>query len=329
VAVTPERSQRGENAVLILAFVWVILFTYDGDVVDAIVDVTDAAGGPRFPEWLSPWVALAMDVVLILASAPLKRRVAKSDGDSDRLWGWWTSGALLTVGVHLMMTFTEPSYDAVPRGAHFWLHLLAQVLFVVGMGILLTTALNANPMTLFSRKLRDEQPRDWARTHSTLPLIVGSFFAWIATAVWYPVITPHSAAIGSSADQGCPPVVDPQYFSTMGQVIPALLITLGIESNYVRQIEATLPVRDPVQRAAPILTVILLCIAEGLALSALVKKDACGIGAAWLEYLALSVTVQAMAIALATLVWMLLVGAANPPAGSDHRGRRPSPAQRD
>src|SRR5262249_15960833 len=144
-------------------------------------------------------------------------------------------------------------------------------------------------------------PRDWARTHSILPLIVGSFFAFIATTVWFPVTTAHTAAMGSSADEGCPALVDPGYFSTMAQVIPALLITLGIESQYVRQIAAALPIKDPVERAAPILTVILLCVAEGLAFAAIVKKDVCGLGAAWLEYIALSVTIQAMAIGLATL----------------------------
>ena len=86
-----------------------------------------------------------------------------------------------------------------------------------------------------------------------------------------------------------------------------LLVTLGIEFNYVRQSDA---VQEPIQRAAPILTVILLCIAEVLAFSALVKKDACGVGAAWLEYIALVVTVQATAIGLATLVWLLLTSTA-------------------
>lgn len=301
---TSERTQRGAGVALILVFVWVIVFTYSEDIVDAIEDVTDAVGRSRFPEWLWAWMPLVLDVVLILASSPLKRRIAKSDGDGDRLWGWWTAGALLTVGTHVMLIFAGS--HAVNRTT-LWLHLLAMFLYIVAMGILLTSTINADPMTLFSPRLRDERPRDWSRTHSTLPLIVGTFFAYIATPLWYPVITPHTAPIGEPADHGCPPLIDPQYFAQMAQVIPVLLVTLGIEFNYVRQSET---VREPIQRAAPILTVILLCIAEGLAFSALVKKDACGLGAAWLEYIALVVTVQATAIGLATLVWLLLTSAA-------------------
>ncbi|MBV9639841.1 MAG: hypothetical protein JO330_09850 [Mycobacteriaceae bacterium] len=281
-------------------FFWVIAFTYSEDVVDAINDVTDAIGEPRLPGWVWVWVPLALDAVLILASWPLKRRIAKSDGDSGRLWGWWISGALLTVAVHLMWILTEPHRVNL---ATVWLHLLASFLFVIAMGILLTSALNADPITLFSLQLRDAHPRDWIRAHSTLPLIVGTFFGYVATPLWYPKILLHSSPIGSSGDQGCPPVIDPQYFAQMTQVIPLLLITLGIEFNYIRQAQA---VQEPVQRAAPILTVILLCIAEGLAFSALMKKDACGLGAAWNEYIALVVTVQAAAIGLATFVWLLL-----------------------
>jgi hypothetical protein len=301
---TSDRSQRGAvRLALILVFVWVIAFTYSEDVVDAINDIVDAVRKPRLPEWVWVWTPLAVDTVLILASWPLKRRIANSDGDSRRLWGWWISGALLTVAVHLMMILTEP--HPINR-ATLWLRLLASLLFVIAMGILLTSTLNADPMTLFRPRLREERPRDWARTHSTLPLIIGTFLGYISTPLWYPVITLHSAPIGSSAENGCPPTIDPQYFAQMSQVIPLLLITLGIEFNYVRQTEA---VQEPVQRAAPILTVILLCIAEGLAFSALVKKDACGLGAIWNEYFALVVTVQASTIGLATFVWLLLTSA--------------------
>jgi hypothetical protein len=298
---TSERSQRaaGRLALVLVSF-WVIVFTYSEDVVDVIDDVTEAVGRLRFPEWVWVWAPLALDIALIVASWPLKRLIAKSDGDSGRLWGWWTFGALLTVAVHLMWISTEP-HGVNP--ATVWLHILASSLFVIAMGILLTSALNADPMTLFSPRLRDARPRDWIRTHSTLPLIVGTFFGYVATPLWYPEILPHSSPVGSSGDQGCPPAIDPQYFAQMTQMIPMVLITLGIEFNYVRQAKGA---QEPIQRAAPILTVILLCIAEGLAFSALLKKQACGLAAVWHEYTALVVTFQASAIGLATFVWLLL-----------------------
>ena len=98
---TAERSQRAAGVALVLVSVWVIVFTYNEDIVDAIEDVTDAVGRPRFAEWLWAWAPLVLDTVVILASWPLKRHIAKSDGDGDRLWGWWISGALLTAGTHL------------------------------------------------------------------------------------------------------------------------------------------------------------------------------------------------------------------------------------
>jgi hypothetical protein len=300
-----KRSRRAASRLaLVLVFVWVIAFTYSEDVTDSIDDVTAAVGKSRLPEWVWAWAPLVVDIALILASWPLKRRIAKIDGDSGRLWRWWTSGALLTVAAHLMLILTEPHQLNL---ATVWLHLLVSFLFVIAMGILLTSALNADPMTLFSLRLREERPRDWIRTHSTIPLIIGTFFGYISTALWFPVITLHSAQIRSSVGIECSRTVDPQYFSTMAQVIPVLLITLGIEFNYVRQAEA---VQAPIERAAPILTVILLSIAEGLALSALVRKDdICGPGGVWHEYLALAVTVQATAVGLATFVWLLLASA--------------------
>ena len=60
---------------------------------------------------------------------------------------------------------------------------------------------------------------------------------------------------------------------------------------------------------APVFIVIIMCIAEALAFSMLVKADAprCGLAAVWHEYISFVVTAQAMAIGLATLVWLLLV----------------------
>lgn len=300
---TSEYSQgAARRLALVLVFVWVGAYTYSEDVIDIVKDVTASMGTPRFPHWVWVWAPLAVDIVLIAASWPLKRRFAASDGDGGRLWGWWTSGALLTVAVHLMMDLTEPHQL---NAATVWLNILASLLFVIAMGMLLTSALNADPMTLFSWPLREARPRDWIRTHSVLPLIVGTFFGYLATPLWYPVITMHTSPVGSSAGSTCAPSIDPAYFAQMSSVIPLLLITLGMEFNYIRRTEDD-TVQEPIQRAAPILTVILLCLAEVLSFSALVGNNGCGLGAVWHEYFALIITAQASAIGLATIVWLLL-----------------------
>jgi hypothetical protein len=189
--------------------------------------------------------------------------------------------------------------------ATVWLNILASLLFVIAMALLLTSALNADPMTLFSWPRREARPRDWVRTHSILPLIAGTFFGYLAAPLWYPVVTMHNSPIGSAAGSTCAPAIDPQYFAQMSQVIPLLLITLGMEFNYVRRAEDD-TVQEPIQRAAPILTVILLCLAEVLSFSELVGNAGCGPGAVWHEYIALIITAQAGAIGLATIVWLLL-----------------------
>jgi hypothetical protein len=299
---TSEYSQRAARRLaLVLVFVWVGAYTYSEDVVDAINDVTSAMGIARFPDWVWVWAPLAVDTVLILASWPLKRRIAASDGDGPRLWGWWTTGALLTVAVHAMLNLTEPHQL---NTATVWLYILASLLFVIAMGLLLTSALNADPTTLFNWSLREARPRDWVRTHSMLPLIIGTFFGYLATPLWYPVITLHTSPIGPAGEHVCPPAIDPEYFAQMTSIIPLLLITLGIEFNYLRRDDDA--EQEPVQRAAPILTVILLCLALGLAVSALVGKDGCGLAAVWHEYISLVITAQAGAIGLATIVWLLL-----------------------
>jgi putative exporter of polyketide antibiotics len=60
---------------------------------------------------------------------------------------------------------------------------------------------------------------------------------------------------------------------------------------------------------APVFTVLMLCIGLGLTVTMDVKADKetlCGTGAVWHEYISFVVNVQALAIGLATLVWLLL-----------------------
>ena len=70
--------------------------------------------------------------------------------------------------------------------------------------------------------------------------------------------------------------------------------------------------RDPGERVAPVFIVMLLCVALALAITMLAKADLgpfCNLGAVWHEYIAFMITIQAMATALATLVWLMLTDA--------------------
>lgn len=99
----------------------------------------------------------------------------------------------------------------------------------------------------------------------------------------------------------------------MLQFLPLVMITLGLEFNFARrgpdprgESDASAPV-DPVRRAAPIMTIILLCLAMLLAFSTLMNDPVGGgLGSAWHEYVAFGLSVQATAIGLATVVWLML-----------------------
>jgi hypothetical protein len=96
----------------------------------------------------------------------------------------------------------------------------------------------------------------------------------------------------------------PSYFEQVAQIIPILLITLGIKFGFFR---ATL--REPTQRAATATTVTLMSIGLVCALSTLPwGDDECGqMLEAWHEYPAFVVSLRAIFTGLASLVWLLVV----------------------
>ena len=122
----------------------------------------------------------------------------------------------------------------------------------------------------------------------------------VAAALWYPAI---------DFDIGCGSDISSSYFSEVTNIMVVLLLTLGIEMNFVRRKAGS---RDPGERVAPVFIVMLLCVALALAITMLAKADLgpfCNLGAVWHEYIAFMITIQAMATALATLVWLMLTDA--------------------
>ena len=194
--------------------------------------------------------------------------------------GLWPIGAAIVLMVHLLLVTTAPpGHDWAVAGSP-WLTLSATVAFVAAMGLLLVSALGPG-----------SAPRGWI-----LPVVIGTFVVQLASAMWYPVI---------DVDRACTGDVSTEYFNGMVQVLPVFLVTLGLEVNYLRHSNS---IRTPGPRAVAVMTVILLCVAEALAFSMLVRggKISCGWAADWHEYIAFVATVHAAAISLATLAWLLL-----------------------
>ena len=262
---------------LAMAFLLVVGFTFSDDIVEFALDVSGqsalAAAGRQ-------WLVLAVDLLLVLATAVLRWQISR------RLFSpRWVAAAAVVIGSHLLLILTAEHRTGLGDVASIGINLAVSAVFVTAMAVLLVSALG-----------EDTTSRGWI-----VPLAVGTFAVQVASALWYPVI---------NTDGGCAGEVSPTFFSDMNNINVVLMLTIAIELNYVRRNAAD---HDPGRRAAPVFTVLLMCIALALAFTMLVKADAdprCGTAAVWHEYIAFVVNVQALAIGLATVVWLLLAGAA-------------------
>ena len=281
---TPEF--RNSIAALAAVFLLIVGFTFSDDFVEFLLDVT---GNSDLVATHHQWLVLALDVVLVLATAVLKW-VISEDRDPIPVFlrrllnGNWMVGALLVLGGHLVLILTAEHRSGLSDVASFWVRVLASAVFVTAMTLLLLSALSEKPVS-----------RGWIA-----PLVFGTFVVQVASALWYPWIDSNS---------GCAGEVSAQFYFDMAQLLVVVLLTIAVELNYVRRNAIE---RDPGRRMAPVFVMLMMCIALALCLSMDVKVDQgpfCGTAAVWHEYITFVVSVQAMAIGLATLVWLLLTDA--------------------
>ena len=270
---------RSDWPAITAAFVLVIGFTYSDDIIEFF--------SGAFPDHISNsrWSVVGLDLLLVAGSAVLKWHMTPQPRHFGEflqglLRGLWPIGAALVLILHLILVTVAPPGDGWAVAGSPGLTLLTTAAFVAAMGLLLVSALGA-----------DSAPRGWI-----LPVVIGTFVVQVASAMWYPVI---------DVDRACTGDVSTEFFNGMVQVLPVFLVTLGLEVNYLRQSNS---IRAPGPRAVAVMTVILLCVAEVLAFSMLIRghRISCGWAADWHEYIAFVVTVHAAAISLATLAWLLL-----------------------
>ena len=272
--------RSSDLSALAMAFLLVIGFTFSDDAVEFTLDVT---GQSHLAATNRQWLVLAVDVLLILATAALGWQISRRRPFTR----WWMVGAGAIIGSHLLLILTAEHRAGLGDGSTILVSLAASAVFVVAMAVLLVSTLSDGSTS-----------RGWI-----VPLAVGTFAVQLASALWYPVI---------NTDGGCSGEVSPAFFSDMNNINVVLMLTIAIELNYVRRNASE---GDPGRRAAPAFTVLLMSIALALAFTMLVKADAgpqCGVAAVWHEYIAFVVNVQALAIGLATVVWLLLAGALTP-----------------
>lgn len=282
-----ERADKSSSDLLALATAALLLvgFTFSDDIVEFLLDIT---GNSHIVGTQRQWLIMGLDLLLVFGTAALKWRLSDDRVDLTafmrRLFrGWWALGALLVVGGHLALIMTAEPRGRLGSVGSFWISVLASTVFVAAMTLLLLSALAEKSAS-----------RSWIA-----PLVFGAFSVQVASALWYPVIE-----VGG----GCAGNVSPGFFSDMTEMLAVLLLAVAFESGWVRRSANR---TDPGPRVAPVFMVLLLCLALLLAFSMGVKADdaPCGIGAVWHEYISFVTVTQALATGLATLVWLMLVGA--------------------
>src|SRR5262249_2034852 len=158
--------------------------------------------------------------------------------------------------------------STLPEKGPLWVDALSSVLLTFAMGVLLMSSLNADPLTLLSSRKRVALKRDWLRISAVVPLIIGTFAAYLGATVFVDFfdiaivrsIDPETAAaiaalplherLGVEA-QLCSAAVNPNYFGLVVQVLPVLLLAIGVDFNFAKH-----ALRDPAQRASAVAALI-------------------------------------------------------------------------
>lgn len=197
---------------------------------------------------------------------------------------WWLLGATV-----ILWLDTLEERESLRR--EVWFDLSSSALYVAALTVVFATTVGVDPLLYFRHRRAEHE--GWRLLRAVIPLMVGVLGAYLAGSWW-------ALALGRSGR------VDSEFYAQMSQVLALLIVALGIEVRFFRA-----AVKDPAHRAVAIMSLSILCIGEVMALSALVRKNAAEI-TAWHAYLAFILAVYACLVALATLIWVLVVDPGEP-----------------
>jgi hypothetical protein len=307
--------QRGDRAVFGVVFLMLFAFSYSEQLVSGVIP---AIGGGQ-----TAWriAVVIVDAVVLGVVGLMKRVVTLADGDAPRLWGWWWTGVVVVLGVDVLRLFSPQSIR---------LDLLAATVYAAAMGWTMAASLNADPLALVSTARRVASPTDWVRVRAIVPLVVGTWLCYLAASAFVdyfdvramrtldPAAAEEVAGLPvtekiSVLSQLCQGAISPVFFQQFVEVMPVLLLTLGVEFNYFRR-----TLTDAGQRAATAATVTVMAAGLVGALSTL-PWDGQGCGdvlSSWHEYLAFLFAVQGIFTGLVTLVWLLVSSTPDAAAGT-------------
>lgn len=308
---TANATSRG---MLWVVFVLLFVFSYSEEIIGLLFDL---AGFGKHNDWRSHlgWRLglLAIEVAALAVVGLKKRSIERADGDGPRLWRMWWGGFAVLILLDAVLS-------ELPFMPSVWVLVAAAIVIAASMGVLMATSLNADPRTLLSAERRAAHPTDWRRTRAVVPLVVGTFASYVAAIAYTRLIdtdtvrtlpadiAEQAAALPlaerlSVLQQVCENAIGQVYFQHVVEVIPLLLLTLGLEFNYFRR-----NLRDPAHRVTTAATVALMSAALVFAMSTLpYDGEGCyDVLTDWHEFLAFVISVQGIFVGLATLVWLLV-----------------------
>lgn len=258
-------------------FMLLVLVAFSDEYLSAVLDVTD----DPYQDWR--WLVVPIDAVLLLIVLVQKHRFRlRTGGERGRqVLPWWLFGAAITLGLDLTVSLSDPSLT---------LDLIAAPFYVAALVMLVAATMDSSPRLLVSPRLRGERVEEWTRLQATVPLLVGTLGAYMATVWWDHLL--HQ----TTKEQ--PNAVDEEYFAQLSQVIALLIVALGVEFGYFRE-----GFTDPLRRAVAILSLSILSLAEVMAFSVLAAGGKIYV---WHMYAAFIITVEACLIALTTMISVLI-----------------------
>ncbi|SER80643.1 hypothetical protein [Actinokineospora terrae] len=261
-------------------FLLLVLLAFSDEFLSAVADAT------QVPYAMVHWTLIVIDTLLLVLVAQFKRRFRlRVNGEPGRgIMAWWLFGATLTLTTDALAIWVVP-----PRT--LWFDLVSALIYALGLAMLVSTTIDTKPMLLVSAKTREALVDEWSRLQAAVPLLVGTTGAYLATVWWEYMLQPTSG-------------VEQEFFAQMSQVIPLLIVALGLEARFYHD-----TLNDP---TIAMFSLAILCFGEVFALSALVPNTRAIYD--WHSYVAFLVTVEACFVALVTLVWVLVVRDGERPA---------------
>lgn len=260
----------------------------------------EAIANPSYQQLRPLWALPALDALLLLLflAVAVRQWRRAADGPRRSLVLWWMAAAMGTIGLDVMLEMVARSRYAKLPGAMMWIDIASSMAYVALSAILLATTFGIVPARRRTRDVSDEARERREGFGAALPLLIGTLAAYIAGAIWDRYLecthgVPYSSCGGS---------INTEYFAQLSQVIPILLIAVGLESRLYRRII------DGPAYGMVIVAVLVLTFGEILAITALTRADGQAPGVTlngWHEYFAFVVSIEALFVGVATLIWAI------------------------